>query len=41
MVGDYEVMDNSASYDEMLFTGDYVNEDNTGYTAAGQEFVDS
>ena len=39
MVGDYEVMDNSASYDEMLFTGDYVNEDNTGYTAAGQEFV--
>ena len=39
MVGDYEVMDNSASYDEMLFTGDYVNEDNTGYTAAAQEFV--
>ncbi len=39
MVGDYEVMDNSASYDEMLFTGDYVDEDNTGYTAAGQEFV--
>ena len=39
MVGDYEVMDNSASYDEMLFTGDYENEDNTGYTAAGQEFV--
>ena len=39
MVGDYEVMDNSASYDEMLFSGDYVDEDNTGYTAAGQEFV--
>ena len=38
-VGDYEVMDNSAAYDEMLFTGDYVNEDNTGYSAAGQEFV--
>ena len=39
LVGDYEVMDNSAAYDEMLFTGEYVNEDNTGYTAAGQEFV--
>ena len=33
MVGDYEVMDNSAAYDEMLFTGDYVNDENTGYTA--------
>lgn len=39
MVGDYEVMDNSAAYDEMLFSGAYVNEDNPGYTDAGREFV--
>ena len=34
MVGDYEVMDNSAAYDEMLFNGAYVNEENPGYTDA-------
>ena len=39
MVGDYEVMDNSAAYDEMLFNGAYVNEENPGYTDAGKEFV--
>ena len=39
MVGDYEVMDNSAAYDEMLFTGAYVNEENPGYTDVGKEFV--
>ena len=39
LVGDYEVMDNSAAYDEMLFSGDYKGPDNTGYTEAGQEFV--
>ena len=39
MVGDYEVMDNSAAYDEMLFTGDYKGPDNPGYTELGKEFV--
>ena len=38
-VGDYEVMDNSASYDEMLFTGDYKGPENPGYSEAGKEFV--
>ena len=38
MVGDYEVMDNSAAYDEMLFTGAYVNEENPGYMML-KEFV--
>ena len=39
MVRDYEVMDNSAAYDEMLFTGDYKGPDNPGYTELGKEFV--
>ena len=38
-IPDYQVMDKTQYFDELFFSGAYVNAENTGYNSSGNEFV--
>ena len=38
-IPDYAVMDKTQYFDELFFSGAYVNAENTGYNSSGNEFI--